>query len=113
MRLLLLMVFLAASSPALGRWVGVEEERIPVARLIENLEKIAKDNPTSVEVLLKRWNDGLALLPDDSLGLLAFEKPGAESTCADAGTAKPASSSTLQTAIQRVPLMTVPPRFER
>ena len=52
MRLLLLVVFLAATSPALGRWVGVEEERIPVARLIENLEKIAKDDPTSVEALL-------------------------------------------------------------
>nr|WP_228748027.1 tetratricopeptide repeat protein [Bradyrhizobium sp. BR 10289] len=50
--MLLLIVFLAATSPALGRWVGVEEERIPVARLIENLEKIAKDDPTSVEALL-------------------------------------------------------------
>src|SRR5579872_3285894 len=46
------MVFLAASSPALGRWMGVEEERVPVARLIENLGKIAKDNPTNVEALL-------------------------------------------------------------
>ena len=52
MRLLLLVVLLAATSPALGRWVGVEEERIPVARLIENLEKIAKDNPASAEALL-------------------------------------------------------------
>jgi Tetratricopeptide repeat len=51
-RLLLLLVFLAAMSPALGRWEGVDVERIPVARLIENLEKIAKDNPASAEALL-------------------------------------------------------------
>jgi hypothetical protein len=50
--LLLLVVFLAATSPALGRWVGVDVERVPVARLIENLEQIAKDNPTSVEAQL-------------------------------------------------------------
>ncbi len=52
MRLLFLVVALAATSPALGRWVGVQVERIPVARLIENLEKIAKDDPTNVEVWL-------------------------------------------------------------
>jgi hypothetical protein len=51
-RLLLLLVFLAAMSPALGRWERVDVERIPVARLIENLEKIAKDNPASAEALL-------------------------------------------------------------
>jgi len=51
-RLLLLMVFVAAASPALGRFERVDVERIPVARLIENLEKIAKDDPTSVEALL-------------------------------------------------------------
>jgi len=51
-RLLLLVVFLAATPPALGRFVGVTEERVPVARLIENLEKIARDDPTSVEALL-------------------------------------------------------------
>ena len=44
MRLLLLVVFHAATSPALGRWVGVQEDRIPIARLIENLERISKDN---------------------------------------------------------------------
>ena len=52
MRLLLLVVLLVATSPALGRFVRVTEERIPVARLIENLEKIAKDNPASVEASL-------------------------------------------------------------
>ena len=52
MRLLLLVVFLAATSPAFGRFMGVDVELVPVARLIENLEKIAKDNPTSVEALL-------------------------------------------------------------
>lgn len=53
MRLLLLTVFLAATSPALARHSGfVELEQIPVVRLIENLEKIAKDNPASVEALL-------------------------------------------------------------
>src|ERR1043165_2910725 len=53
MRSLLLVVFLAATSPALGRHAGfVETEQIPVARLIENLEKIAKDDPASVEALL-------------------------------------------------------------
>ena len=52
MRLLLLVVFLAATSPAFGRFVGVDVERVPVARLIENLEQIAKDNPTSVEAQL-------------------------------------------------------------
>jgi len=51
-RLPLLLVFLAAMSPALGRWEGVKVERIPVARLIENLERIAKDNPASAEALL-------------------------------------------------------------
>jgi len=51
-RLLLLVVFLAAASPALGRFERVDVERIPVARLIENLEKIAKDDSTSVEALL-------------------------------------------------------------
>jgi hypothetical protein len=39
-------------SPALGRWQGVDVEQIPVTRLIENLEKIAKDDPASVEALL-------------------------------------------------------------
>lgn len=52
MRSLLLVVLLAAMSPASGRWVGVDVERIPVARLIENLEKIAKDDPSSAEALL-------------------------------------------------------------
>jgi hypothetical protein len=51
-RLLWLVVFLAATSPAFGRFVGVDVERVPVARLIENLEQIAKDNPTSVEAQL-------------------------------------------------------------
>jgi hypothetical protein len=47
------MVFLAATSPALARYSGfVQSERIPVARLIENLEKSARDNPASVEALL-------------------------------------------------------------
>ncbi|WP_042336746.1 tetratricopeptide repeat protein [Bradyrhizobium sp. DOA9] len=48
----MLLFLLAAMSPALGRWEGVDVERIPVARLIENLEKIAKDNPASTEALL-------------------------------------------------------------
>ena len=52
MRLLWLVVFLAATSPAFGRFVGVDVERVPVARLIENLQQIAKDNPTSVEAQL-------------------------------------------------------------
>ena len=52
MRLLWLVVFLAATSPAFGRFVGVDVERVPVARLIENLEQIARDNPTSVEAQL-------------------------------------------------------------
>ena len=52
MRSLLLVVFLAAMSPAFGRFVGVDVERVPVARLIENLEQIARDNPTSVEAQL-------------------------------------------------------------
>ncbi|XUM21872.1 hypothetical protein ACRAVF_32455 [Bradyrhizobium oligotrophicum S58] len=52
MRFVLLLVALVATSPALGRWVGVREERIAVARLIENLEKIARDNPASVEAWL-------------------------------------------------------------
>jgi hypothetical protein len=51
-RSLLLVVFLAATSPAFGRFVGVDVERVPVARLIENLEQIARDNPTSVEAQL-------------------------------------------------------------
>jgi hypothetical protein len=51
-RLLWLVVFLAATSPTFGRFVGVDVERVPVARLIENLEQIAKDNPTSVEAQL-------------------------------------------------------------
>jgi hypothetical protein len=51
-RLLWLVVFLAATSPAFGRFVGVDVERVPVARLIENLQQIAKDNPTSVEAQL-------------------------------------------------------------
>ena len=52
MRLLWLVVFLAATSPAFGRFVSVEVEQVPVARLIENLEQVAKDNPTSVEAQL-------------------------------------------------------------
>lgn len=52
MRLLLLVVFLAATSPALARHVGMQVERVPVARLIENLEKIAKDDPGNAEALL-------------------------------------------------------------
>lgn len=52
MRFLLLLVVLAATSPALGRFVAVEVEQVPVARLIENLEKIARDNPSSVEAWL-------------------------------------------------------------
>jgi hypothetical protein len=52
MRLLLLVVFLGATSPAFARFVRVDVEQVPAARLIENLEKIAKDNPTSVEALV-------------------------------------------------------------
>src|ERR1700704_6432153 len=52
MRLLWLGGFLAATSPAVGRFVGVDVEGVPVARLIENLEQIARDNPTSVEAQL-------------------------------------------------------------
>jgi hypothetical protein len=52
MRSLLLLIFFAVTSPAFARWVGVEVEQVPVARLIGNLEKIAKDNPTSAEAFL-------------------------------------------------------------
>src|SRR3954453_3298989 len=52
MRLLWLGVFLAATSPAFGRFVGVDGERVPVGRVFENLEQIARYNPTSVEAQL-------------------------------------------------------------
>src|ERR1700742_1563793 len=52
MRLLWLVAFLAATSPAFGRFVRVDVEQVPVARLIENLEQIARDNPTSAEAQL-------------------------------------------------------------
>ncbi|MGJ4949111.1 hypothetical protein [Bradyrhizobium sp. HKCCYLS20291] len=52
MRFLLLVIVLAATSPALGRFVAVEVEQVPVARLIENLEKITSDNPASAEAWL-------------------------------------------------------------
>jgi hypothetical protein len=51
-RLLWLVFFLAATPPAFGRFVNVEVELVPVARLIENLEQVARDNPTSVEAQL-------------------------------------------------------------
>ncbi|WP_316230624.1 hypothetical protein [Bradyrhizobium sp. SZCCHNR1051] len=49
MRILLLLVVFATTSPALGRFVAVEVEQVPVARLIANLEKIVRDNPASLE----------------------------------------------------------------
>ncbi|MGJ5208189.1 hypothetical protein [Bradyrhizobium sp. HKCCYLR20261] len=52
MRVLFFLVVLAATSPALGRYIAVEVEQVPVARLIENLKKIATDNPSSVEAWL-------------------------------------------------------------
>ncbi len=52
MRSLFLVVLLAAASPAFGRYVRQDVEQVPVARLVENLKKIAKDNPNSVEALL-------------------------------------------------------------
>ena len=52
MRLLMLVICLAVTSPAFARFVRVDVEQVPVARLIENLEKIAEDNPASVEALL-------------------------------------------------------------
>jgi hypothetical protein len=52
MRFLVLVFFLAATSPAFAIFVGEDVENVPVARLIENLEKIVKANPTSAEALL-------------------------------------------------------------
>ena len=44
-KLVILFVLLVAASPAMSRYQGVELEQVPVARLIENLEKISKENP--------------------------------------------------------------------
>jgi hypothetical protein len=52
MRLVILFVLLVAASPAMSRYQGVELEQVPVARLIENLEKISKENPNSAEAWL-------------------------------------------------------------
>jgi len=52
MRLMMLFVLLVAASPAMSRYQGVELEQVPVARLIENLEKISKENPNSAEAWL-------------------------------------------------------------
>ena len=52
MRLVILFVLLVAASPAMSRYQGVALEQVPVARLIENLEKISKENPNSAEAWL-------------------------------------------------------------
>jgi hypothetical protein len=52
MRLLLILVLLSGASPALSRHVAVATEQVPVARLIDNLAKLTRDNPNSVEALL-------------------------------------------------------------
>ena len=52
MRLVILFVLLVAASPAISRYHGVELEQVPVARLIENLEKISKENPNRAEAWL-------------------------------------------------------------
>jgi len=52
MRLVILFVLLVAASPAMSRYQRVDLEQVPVARLIENLEKISRENPTSAEAWL-------------------------------------------------------------
>ena len=44
-------------------------------------------------MLLKRWNEGFALLAVDSFGLLAFPSDGADSVCAEAVTTDSASAA--------------------
>ena len=63
----------------------------------------------SVEVLLKRWKVGLALVADDSLALLAFENDGPERTCAETGAAHATNSATAdRTVVLPFPLIAVP-----
>ena len=52
MRLVILFVLFVAASPAMSRYQRVELEQVPVARLIENLEEISKENPNSAEAWL-------------------------------------------------------------
>jgi hypothetical protein len=52
MRLVILFVLLVAASPAMSRYQRVDLEQVPVARLIENLEKISRENPNSAEAWL-------------------------------------------------------------
>jgi len=44
--------FLAVVASARGEYAPVEVEKVPVARLVENLEKQVKDNPKAAEPLL-------------------------------------------------------------
>ena len=67
MRLVILFVLLVGASPALSRYQGVELEQVPVARLIENLEKISKENPNSAEAWL---NLGRAIIDRRVPGVL-------------------------------------------
>ncbi|HEU0150236.1 MAG TPA: hypothetical protein VFR21_25585 [Bradyrhizobium sp.] len=101
MRLLLLLVFLAATSPALGRWQGVEVERIPVARLIENLEKIANDDRTSVEALLNLGRaHGMAYAQKSDPLTVPKAYHGIEPPAVPFGTVTTASDPSLSTASQ-------------
>jgi hypothetical protein len=52
LRPLVLALFFFTTSPAFAIYVGTEVEKVPVARLIENLENIVKENPASAEALL-------------------------------------------------------------
>ena len=102
MRLLWLVVFLAATSPAFGRWAGgVETERIPVARLIENLEKIARDNPTSVEAQLNLGRaHGMAYAQKSDPLTVPKAYHGMQPPAVPFGTVTTAADHTLSTASQ-------------
>jgi hypothetical protein len=100
-RLLLLVVFLAATSPAFGRFMGVDVERVPVARLIENLEKIAKDNPTNVEALLNLGRaHGMAYAQKSDPLTVPKAYHGIEPPAVPFGTVKTAADATLGAAAQ-------------
>lgn len=52
MRFLILAVAAVAVGPAFGMYLQPMLDKVPVAKLVENLEKIAKEEPKSVQALL-------------------------------------------------------------
>jgi len=80
MRHFSIAVVLLAVAPAFGKYVPPVLENVPVAKLIENLEKIVKDQPKSAEAALnlgRAHGMAFALKADELQVISGKEKSGA------------------------------------